>query len=360
MATCSACAEAVEAGATVCRRCGARLAPAPAAPGPEVARRFATLALVGVCLFWGVSFVFIKDIDRVLARDLRGPEWLAALWVVAVRFLWAGLLLLCVPGVVGAMRRPVLKDALWLAIPSVLGYALQVAGMRGLDPGTNAFLTSLYTPLTPILAWLLLRRVPSGHLVAAVLVALLGVGLLAKATLDEAPPTAAGATPSTVHIGLVLAADVCWALQILGIDRWARRHPTGAFSCALFLWIGLGGLLALLGGAAIAGVSPAALVAPLPDPHLLGRMAGLVFLSTLGAMMLMNRFQPSVDPSRAALLYTLEPVFAATFAALVDGERFGGLKLVGCLVLLGANLVVEAPALSALLARRRAATSPSV
>lgn len=326
---------------------------------PADATRVATLALVGVCLFWGVSFVFIKDIDRVLARDLHGPWWLAPLWIVAVRFLWAGLLLLPIPGVLRSLRGPVLRDALWLAIPSVLGYALQVAAMRGLDPGTNAFLTSLYTPLTPILAWLLLRRVPSGHLVGAVVVALLGVGLLAKATLDEAPPEEANVTPSTVAIALVLAADVCWALQILGIDRWARRHPTGAFSCALFLWIGLGGLAALLAGALLSGTSPSALVAPLPDPTLLTRMAGLVFLSTLGAMTLMNRFQPSVDPSRAALLYTLEPVFAAAFAAVVDGERFGGLKLVGCLVLLGANLVVEAPALAALVARRRAATSPS-
>lgn len=328
--------------------------------------RVATLALVGVCLFWGVSFVFIKDIDRVLARDLHGPWWLASLWLVAVRFVIAGLLLLPLPFVFPALRWPVLRDSLYLAVPSVLGYVLQVAGMRGLDPGTNAFLTSLYTPLTPILAWALLRRVPSRHLVAAILVALGGVGLLSYATLDAPPPDLArvpALNPVThvkLHIGLVVLADVCWALQILGIDRWARRHPTGAFSCALFLWTGLGGLLVLLGGAAVSGVPLDRLVAPITDPVLLRSMAGLVVLSTLGAMTLMNRFQPSVDPSRAALLYTLEPVFAASFAAVVDDERFGGLKLVGCLVLLGANLVVEAPALAALVARRRAATRPSV
>jgi len=323
-----------------------------------------------VCLFWGVSFVFIKDIDRVLERDLRGPWWLASLWLVAVRFLVAGLLLLPLPFVFPALRWPVLRDALYLAVPSLLGYVLQVAGMRGLDPGTNAFLTSLYTPLTPILAWVLLRRVPSRHLVAAIVVALGGVGLLSVATLEGAPPPVLAELPSPLlpapnpvthvklHIGLVVLADVCWALQILGIDRWARRHPTGAFSCALFLWTGLGGLLLLLGGAAMSGAPLDRLAAPITDPVLLRSMAGLVVLSTLGAMTLMNRFQPSVDPSRAALLYTLEPVFAATFAALVDGERFGGLKLAGCLVLLGANLVVEAPALLALLGLRRAA-SPS-
>lgn len=302
-------------------------------PPPSPSRALATAALTVACAAWGISFVFLKDVDRGLERALGEPWWLAACWVVAVRFLAAGALL--APIVWRGLDRAAWRDALLLAIPSVTGYLLQVAGMRGLDAGTNAFLTSLYTPLTPLLAWLLLARAPSGRVLLAVPVALLGVGLLGGSL-----ELARGAW---LHAACVMAGAVCWALQILGIDRWARRHPPGAFSCALFLWIGLGGLLVTGGGALGAGVEAARLARPFGDPALVAAMAGLVVVSTIVAMVLINAYQPALDPSRAALLYTLEPAFAAWFAVLLHAEPFEGLKLAGCLALLAANLIVEAP-----------------
>jgi drug/metabolite transporter (DMT)-like permease len=301
---------------------------------PLPPRALATAALVLACAAWGISFVFLKDLDTGLERALGEPWWLAACWVVAVRFLLAGALL--APLVARGLARPVWRDALLLAVPSVTGYLLQVAGMRGLDAGTNAFITSLYTPLTPLLAWALLRRAPGARVALAAPVALLGVALLGGG-LEWAPG-------AWLHAACVAAGAVCWALQILGIDRWARRHPPGAFSCALFLWIGLGGLLATGLGALGAGVEPARLARPFADPALVRSLGGLVVVSTIVAMVLINAYQPALDPSRAALLYTLEPAFAAGFAVLLQGERFEGLKLAGCLVLLLANLIVEAPA----------------
>jgi drug/metabolite transporter (DMT)-like permease len=297
-------------------------------------RGLATFALTVACAAWGISFVFIKDVDRALERALGEPAWLAPCWIVAVRFLAAGSLML--PFVRG-LTRAAMKDGLLLALPSVAGYLLQVAGMRGLDAGTNAFLTSLYTPLTPLLAWLLLRRAPSGRVLAAVPVAVTGVALLTRA--DGADVS----SMVSLHATLVMLGAVCWALQILGIDRWARRHPPASFSCALFLWIGLGGLLSTIVGAFVADVAPARLMAPLHDDALLRSMAGLVLVSTIVAMVLINAYQPALDPSRAALLYTLEPAFAAAFAFALHGEAFRGLKLAGCVVLLLANVVVEAP-----------------
>jgi drug/metabolite transporter (DMT)-like permease len=68
---------------------------------------------------------------------------------------------------------------------------------------------------------------------------------------------------------------------------------------------------------------------------------GLVLLSTLFTLVALIRYQPVLDPSRAALLYVLEPAFAAMFARILVGEPFHGWKLVGCLTLLAANLSVE-------------------
>jgi drug/metabolite transporter (DMT)-like permease len=283
------------------------------------------------CMAWGLSFVFLKDADRILEAALGGTELTVACWVVAVRFLLAGLVLIPWPGVVRGMGRPVLRDALWLAIPSALGYVLQAAGMRGLDAGTNAFLTSLYTPFTPLLAWLLFRRVPGGRILGAVVVALAGVAVLTG-------PSGLG---FGLHEALVVLGAVCWAFQILVIDRVASRHPAGSYSAAFFLWTGLlslGGLLAFRGDAGAGELAGALLRPDLQVP-----IWGLTLMSTLFTLVVLVRYQPRLDPSRAALLYVLEPAFAALFAVMLHAEPFGGYKLVGCLVLLGANVLVEAP-----------------
>lgn len=295
----------------------------------------ATIMLAVACAAWGLSFPVMKDADDALAARF-GEAWLVAIgWLVAVRFLAAGALLL--PLVARGLTRAVWRDALLLAVPSVAGYVLQVGGMRGVDAGTNAFLTSLYTPLTPLLAWVLLRRAPAARVLVAVPVALTGVVMLSRAQ--------SGGSLDLIgfHQTLVLLGAVCWALQILGIDRWARRHPAGAFSCALFVWIGLGGVLVTLAGAVGSGVGVQQVLAPFGDAALLRTLSVLVLVSTIIAMWLINAFQPALDPSRAALLYTLEPAFAALFAVVLKGEGFAGWKLAGCVVLLLANVVVEAP-----------------
>jgi drug/metabolite transporter (DMT)-like permease len=293
-------------------------------------RRIALAALAGACAAWGLSFVLIKDLDRTLSAELAWSPWTASTWIVAVRFLLAFAVLATLPAVRRGLRsRSLHRDAFLLALPSAAGYALQAAGMRGMDPGVNAFLTSLYTPLTPLLGWLLFRRVPPGKVLAAVPVALAGVVLLtgpagAGFGLDEA---------------LVVVGAVFWALQILFIDRYARRHAAGPYSAAYFLWSGILGLVAL--GVTREDRTAADLLGPLLRADLLPAVAALVLLSTVLALFLLVRFQPRVDPSRAALLYVLEPVFAAIFAATLRGEPFGGWKLAGCLLLLGANVLVE-------------------
>jgi drug/metabolite transporter (DMT)-like permease len=285
------------------------------------------------CVVWGLSFVFIKDVDRSLDREDSWSWSTAAAWIVAVRFLAAFAILAAWPGALRGLSRQVLRDGLLLAIPSALGYGLQAAGMRGLEPGANAFLTSLYTPFTPLLAWLVLRRVPPLRILLAVPAALVGVAIL---TSGEGTGWLTGFGLSEA---LVVAGAVCWAAQILLIDRFARRHAAGPFSAALFLWTGLLALaaLAILRG----GASARELLAPLARPGLGVPLAGLVILSTIFTLVVLIRFQPALDPSRAALLYLLEPAFAAVFSFFLEDEGFGGRKLAGCLVLLAANAVVE-------------------
>ena len=109
------------------------------------------------------------------------------------------------------------------------------------------------------------------------------------------------------------------------------------FAAMFFLWTGL---LALPG---LIGVNPHAAIAALFRADLQLPIWGLVIVSTLLTLIVLVHFQPRLDPNRAALLYVLEPAFAAVFAASIHGEPFEGFKLVGCLMILAANVLVELP-----------------
>ncbi len=67
----------------------------------------------------------------------------------------------------------------------------------------------------------------------------------------------------------------------------------------------------------------------------------LTLLPTLIAFALLNLFQPRIDPTRSALIYLMEPVAAAGYAYFAVGRTLHGIAIVGAVLILVANIVVE-------------------
>jgi drug/metabolite transporter (DMT)-like permease len=84
----------------------------------------------------------------------------------------------------------------------------------------------------------------------------------------------------------------------------------------------------------------------------------LSLFPTLGAFVLLNLYQPRIDPTRAALIYLIEPVVAAAWAWMAVGRKLGMLSLLGAALILLANVLVEV--LAARGKRKRAKAEESV
>jgi hypothetical protein len=67
----------------------------------------------------------------------------------------------------------------------------------------------------------------------------------------------------------------------------------------------------------------------------------LVVIATMTAFGLMFYFQPKLDPTRAALVYLGEPIFAALYAYVAVGRALSAVALVGAGLILAANVLVE-------------------
>jgi drug/metabolite transporter (DMT)-like permease len=185
----------------------------------------------------------------------------------------------------------------------------------------SGFITGMYVVATPLLAALLLRTRITGITWAAVLLATAGLGVL---TLDGL----------SVGYGeaITLVASVLYALHIVGLGAWSK--PSEALGMSIVQ-------LNVIAVVCLLCTAPDGIV--LPDNT--RDWASIVYMALFaGALALVGQTwaQAHLAPTRSAIIMSMEPVFAATFAVLLGGESLTLRMVSGGLMVLGAMLVVEA------------------
>lgn len=274
----------------------------------------ATVALLAMTACWGSTFFLIKDlIERVPTVDFLG-----------VRFLVAGVAMLALaPRAIARLSPEVRRRALVLGCLYGLAQILQTAGLAHTPASVSGFVTGLYVVATPLFAAAILRTRITGMTWAAVLLATAGLGVL---TLDG----------FSIGYGeaITLVAALLYAAHIVGLGAWST--PADALGMSI---------LQVLVIAAICMV--AALVSGAPGVVLPDRgadWASLVYMALVAgaaAILAQTWAQAHLPPTRSAIIMSMEPVWAASFAVLLGGEPVTGRMVVGGLMVLAAMVVVE-------------------
>lgn len=278
---------------------------------------------------WGVTFVAQKD----AAEEIPPLAFVAARFLVSAAAL-APFALWEKRRAKKALKRREWRIALAMALSLFVGSSLQQAGLETTSATNGGFLTACYVVLTPLIVWALSRTPPRPIVIASSLVSLLGAWLLATGGGPAQPPT--------IGDGLVLAADFAWALGIALTPLFLVRAPRPLLLA--FVQYAVCGVLAAVMSIAFEAPAPAAFVAAAPSIAFSGLVSGAI------AYTLQIIAQRHTPPAEAALILSLESVFAALAGALLLGERLTPTGAVGCaLILVGAVAVEAAPALLRLL-----------
>jgi drug/metabolite transporter (DMT)-like permease len=250
---------------------------------------------------------------------------------LALRFAIATAVLAPVAGLrLRTLRTPGFRAGVVLGGLLALGYALQTAGLQRTTVSAAGFVTGLYVVLTPVFA-LLLFRVRIGRTAWA------GVGL---ATLGLALLSGIEAGSPTGDL-LVLGGAAAFALQIVFMERWAPRFDVLALTLAEMATAFLGFTLVAL------------LLHDFPVPTGWTVWSALivtgVFASAL-AFLIQTWAQRRTSAVRVAVVFAMEPVFAAFFGFTLAGDRLGPLGWAGCAVIMG-GIVLAEPAATGTLRR---------
>lgn len=282
-------------------------------------------AMLALCtVLWGATFPAIK-----MALADASPWTL-----VALRFSLAALVF--VPFTLGGALRAARADlaaGFWLGLTLLVSFGAQTFGLLYTSVSRSAFITQLLILFTPLLQFALYRRIPAPTTLLGGAVVLGGMYIL------TAP---AGELALNRGDWLTLLCAFTFSIYILIIDYRSRpeNSATLSFFQTAFLAAGAWGFVATL-------------ETPRFEFSTMGVMA-LLFLAiggVNGAVYLQMRYQPQTSPSRAAVVFSLEPVFATLFAVWLGWEQLGSRVLIGGGVVLAGVLISEAG--GAWLARRR-------
>lgn len=334
------------------------------------ARPRAIAILVFVTLLWGISFPVMTMTnllmaarvqqagadaslsDGVAASSANVAQLASASFYVALRFAVATALLAgCVPRLFRGISAAQWGMGLCVGFCFAAGFLMQVLGLNTIAASRSGFLTSMAVVFTPILMMAIERRFPRWPVVAGAAVALIGTAVLtgiwrAGVGLRPAPVAIGGIVIGDV---LTLVASGLFAVQIILIDSFSRRMPPERLTPGMFIGAVLAGLATFVTVALDQPRFGVAAHGPLfGDLPFMTLTALTSLLCTVLAFHLMNVYQAQVSPAHAALIYTLEPIFATLWAMLLPdlispqigisyrSERLG-LPLVagGSLILIG-------------------------
>jgi drug/metabolite transporter (DMT)-like permease len=264
--------------------------------------------LVLVTLVWGTTFPLV----RAASADLNGLE------ITALRFVVASL---CLLPFAWRASRGAWRDGATLGAIALVSYVAQAYGLGHISSNRSAFLTSTNILMVPLFSVAVGGRLKV-QVVGAALLACLGIALMSWG--DGGSPAGDCAT---------LLGAVAYAIYVMLLSRRTQAHASvrlaatqvvtmAAVSVPLLLVMDLhGGSLSTL---------PPRLSPVLLSIVYLGAVAsaGMLFFQAMG--------QRVVSASKAAVVYALEPVFAALFGWWWLRESMSTRAL------LGAGLVIVA------------------
>lgn len=278
---------------------------------PAVSPGKVTVYLVLTTVLWGGSFVF----NKIGFRDIPPVTFMFLRFALATVIMG----IFCLRRLSGLNRDIMVKGAkVGLALAAAnLSFVL---GVSGTSVSRAGFLNNLFVLLVPLLCFLRWRERVSRWNIVGILLAMIGLWQLA---VGGAAGFSRGDFFSTV-CALFISFHIILVSKIL--------HNEDVY------------LVTLVQFATVAAVGGLLFLCLPARPFTVGMVSGGALLycavfPTVICFTLMNTYQRYSTPTRAGLIYTLDPVWSMLGGMLILGERLSHREWLGCLFIFGAVIL---------------------
>ncbi len=272
----------------------------------------AELALFATTFIWGSTFVVVKAGSGDISPSL----------FIAARF-GIGALVFAVflfPQLRTIKRSTVIKSVILGAMLGT-GILLQNNGIYLTTASKSAFITGLMVIFTPLAQLILERRPPKAGNIIGIVIVTYGLYLLTSPT---------GSELNTGDL-LVLISALIFGVYIVYLDIFSKEENVLHVS---FIQVSVTTLTALL-------VVPFETIVFEPTARLLGSLLYMGICATVFTTYVQTRYQKDTTPTRAVIIFTIEPVIASVLAYFVLGEMLGLTGIIGAALIVAGILVSE-------------------
>ncbi len=269
---------------------------------------------------WGFAFVIVKD-----SLNYIGPTWM-----VGIRFTIAAVCLsLIFISRFRHLKKKIFIHGCLLGVFLFTAYETQTIGCDYTTAGKNAFLTTIYVILVPLLGWPVFKKRPQWFVWVAAFLSVTGIALLA---LNG--ETGAWYLMNKGDV-LTLVCGFFYAVHIIAGAFFVKDEDVILLTVFQFMVAGILGLL-------MAPFMDGALEFSLfTNRNVVVSLLYLGLLSSMLAFCLQNAGLKYVPSSIASLFLSLESVFGVIFSSLILGERLTVKMLAGCILIFFAILIAE-------------------
>lgn len=273
----------------------------------------AELALLCTTLIWASTFVAMK----IGLRDI------SPILMTAIRFTIASFFFLIVfrKQIFPLKSEAVIKGTI-LGFFLFLGFIAQNIGLNYTTASKSAFITSLMVVFVPIFQFVFEKRSPTVGNVVGIIIVLGGLWLLTSPEGSE------------FNVGDVLTflCAILFAYYIVYLDIASKTMTAIQLS---FLQSASSSVFALVATFAFENYFV------IPSSSLIITVVYLTVFATVLTTFVQTKYQKDTTPTRAAIIFTIEPVWASIYAYFILGETLGSLGIVGGALIVTGVLVSE-------------------
>jgi drug/metabolite transporter (DMT)-like permease len=285
----------------------------------------ADTTLLLVTIIWGSTFVLVQNaIDFLKPFSFNGIRFLIAALLL---ILW---LVLFEKKQLQQLKKKLNKTGMYIGFWLFLGYAMQTIGLLYTTSSKAGFITGLNVVFVPLFSMLLLKQTLSKNAIFGVIIATFGLFLLTATDI------------SGFNIGdvFVFICSVSFALHIIFTGKFTGQYPTLLLTIIQLTTVAL---LSMISSFLFEDWRAAFHANVLFRGNVFIALLITSVFATALAFLAQTNFQKYTTTTRVALIFTMEPVFAAITGIAWAHDRLTFSAILGCLLIFLGMIFAELP-----------------
>jgi drug/metabolite transporter (DMT)-like permease len=285
----------------------------------------ADISLLLVTFIWGTTFVLVQNaINSIQPFAFNGIRFLAA---AAILILW---LFFFERKQIKKINKRLILTGTFIGFWLFLGYATQTAGLLYTTSSKAGFITGLSVVCVPLFSKFILKQSLRRNAVIGVITAMIGLFLL----------TATDISDFNIGDGLVFICALCFALHIIFTGKFTGNYPSLLLTVIQLATVSF---LSIISSFLFENWKE-----PFRPDIFLTKNVGIALLitsvfATAFAFLVQTNFQKYTTTTRVALIFTMEPVFAAITGYVWARDHLAYSALLGCVFIFSGMIFAELP-----------------